>query len=200
MAILTHFCNFLRLGGSYWILIFFFCLVRPSHNFWYPYCLYLQNKNSWVTKGPPFENWKYSISWATAKTARNELKFFWGGPRALTNGKIHRDHFIFDMSVNWLALLRWSSMTFCCCFSMSRSFLLVGSWSFDIVGACLQIKSDQTQHLNPNSTNDNISKHWETKYKGLFSYQVHQLEPPSPCYGSDHDPLYPALPVTMGSG
>ena len=78
---LTYFCNFLCPGGFYLILVFISHLVRLRHKFWYPYCLYLQYFFFWVTKGPPFENWKYSIFWATVKNARNEPKFFLGGPR-----------------------------------------------------------------------------------------------------------------------
>ena len=50
---LTHFDNFLKPGGLYWILVFCSYLVRSRHNFWYPYCPYLWQKLFWSPMVPP---------------------------------------------------------------------------------------------------------------------------------------------------
>ena len=102
---MIHFCHFLRLGGLYWILVFSSHLVRPRHNFWYPYWLYLWEKNISWTKGGPFDFSRHQNARATAQTAWNELKFFLGGPRTLNNGKNFRAHFFSTNVEKWLALL-----------------------------------------------------------------------------------------------
>ena len=93
LLFLWHFCRFLWLGCLYWILVFSFHLVRQIHNFWYPYWLYLWEKNISWTKGGPFDFSRHQNARATAQTAWNELKFFLGGPRTLNNGKNFGAHF-----------------------------------------------------------------------------------------------------------
>ena len=93
LLFLWHFCRFLWLGCLYWILVFSFHLVRQIHNFWYPYWLYLWEKNISWTKGGPFDFSRHQNARATAQTAWNELKFFLGGPRTLNNRKNFRAHF-----------------------------------------------------------------------------------------------------------
>ena len=104
LLFLWHFCRFLWLGCLYWILVFSFHLFRQIHNFWYPYWLYLWEKNISWTKGGPFDFSRHKNAWATAQTAWNELKFFLGGPRTLNNGKNFRAHFFSTNVEKWLAL------------------------------------------------------------------------------------------------
>ena len=73
---MIHFCHFLRLGHLYWILVFSSHLVRPRHNFWYPYCLYLWEKNISWTKGGPFDFLENPNSTAGSSLWPIELKFF----------------------------------------------------------------------------------------------------------------------------
>ena len=76
LLFLWHFCRFLWLGCLYWILVFSFHLVRPRHNFWCPYLLYLWEKNISWTKGGPFDFLENPNSTAGSSLWPIELKFF----------------------------------------------------------------------------------------------------------------------------
>ena len=88
LLFLWHFCRFLLLGHLNWILVFSSHLVRPRHNFWYPYCLYLWEKNIWWTKGGPFDFNGHPNASATLQTLPIWLKIFFVRHMDPYNGKM----------------------------------------------------------------------------------------------------------------
>ena len=101
-----HFCHYLWLEYLYWILVFSSHLVRARHNFWYPYCLYLWEKNISWTKGGPFDFNGHPNASATLQTWPIWLKFFLVCHVDPYNGKMWLANLILNFVVFWTPLIK----------------------------------------------------------------------------------------------